>query len=229
MTTKQLRQIVNELNQGYSLRDYYTLPLSETVFYVETLWHKSIADPNWGPDPNPDSFYLIANETNKYIGIIQVLQEDLHWYILPKHRGKGMLTDALRKSVIGHLLRTRDQIRITIDQEIIGRKNFLSSEKVALSVGFKPSTINSAEYLLTRSEFINENRCSIPEHLSQKRLDYIKKLMEYSAHQYRMIHNEIQLKMGVTEYSEQLEELIIELKFEARRLEIAYWKNRNAI
>lgn len=222
MTTKKLRKTINEFNRGDSLRDYYKLPLSETVAYVETLWHKSDAD------LSPDSFYLIADESENYAGIIEVLKDDLHWYMLPKYRGKGLLTGALKKFVLGHLFRTRNQIRITIDQEIIGRKNFLASSEVAQAVGFKRSSIDSAEYRLTKDEFIDENGHFIPEHLSEKRLDFIKNLMDYSAHQYRLIHEEIQLKMGVSEYSEELAALTTELKHEARRLEAAYWKNRNA-
>lgn len=86
----------------------------------------------------PHTFYLIKNK-EEYVAAILVMSQDLHWFVHPKHSGKGYLSKALKEVILPYIFDVLEQEeqKITINKFEIGIDNYRSSEKVALSVGFK--------------------------------------------------------------------------------------------
>jgi hypothetical protein len=84
---------------------------------------------------NDCPYYFVKNDA-KFIGIVQNGGSDLHWYIKIKYRGQGHMTKALKKYILPHILKNKEEQLITINE---GAESclFEKSEKLALRLGFK--------------------------------------------------------------------------------------------
>ena len=157
MTDKEIKRLVNKLNKGVKTDLIQRRALAETVEFAK-VWMKR-PDPKddisnrWGPS----EFYLIKNKDGTYVSAVLVMLNNLHWYVLNQYRGKGFLSKALRETILYHLLQQkREGISISIDKSVIGEKNYISSERVALKVGFTKQDVkpNSAsEYFLNPKSY----------------------------------------------------------------------------
>ena len=143
---KQLSEKISKANNNsLNNKEYETLS-SNVDYFVETIQYKDYFENS--------KFYFIKNAKNKYVGIVQDGGNDLHWYILPHHRGNGYLTNALRETILPHLLIDKVSQCITINEGHISKKMADASEKVALSVGFKKiwDKDHSKIFILNKSE-----------------------------------------------------------------------------
>lgn len=155
------------------------------------------------------------------------MMRDLHWFVLPEYRGMGHLTNALKESIIPHLLLRRDEQRITINEAEIGKDHFTASEKVALSVGFIMSDDNDGEYFFS-------NNCSDSEdadfgkdsEISYDKMNELKKHINYLGRSLWTIQTEIEMKLGQTDYSDELKDLVQEIRNHTWKLE-DFWWSRN--
>lgn len=99
----------------------------------------------------PRTFFLIKNK-KEYVSAILLMFDDLHWFVHPKHRGKGYLSKALKEVVLPYIFDVleQDEQKITINNFEIGIDNYKSSEKVALSAGFKK--IDDINFIINASD-----------------------------------------------------------------------------
>lgn len=137
MTDQDIEHIIEKLNRCNADEDIFIRPLSVTVD-LGMVWCSinSLRNKSMSLD-GPHSFYFIKNIEGTYIGTVYNMDGDLHWLVLPHHRGKGLLTNALSKTILPHIFQdNREEQRITIDREKIGDINYIASLKVALSIGF---------------------------------------------------------------------------------------------
>jgi hypothetical protein len=132
MTNEQLDKLINLLNDGgisNSTRIDILKPLSKGCIYTSVCDLKTKALNNTCP------YYFIKN-SDKYVGVVQNGGSDLHWYLKKAHRGKGLMTSALKNFILPHILSTKFEQLITIDGGE-PQCDFIKSEKIALRVGFK--------------------------------------------------------------------------------------------
>lgn len=134
MTDKTIQAIIDHFNGKNSQAYIASHPIGENIEYG-IVW-KDI-DFNKLGDVSPYRFYFIKNAKGKCIGAVLDMRMDLHWYINPVARKKGLLTKALTQSILPHLSRTRKEQIITINKEDIGVDNFEASLKTATLAGFK--------------------------------------------------------------------------------------------
>lgn len=85
------------------------------------------------PFNNYDHFLI--KKDKKYVGIVMGGSCELHWYLKPDYRGKGLMTKALNKYIIPNLLATAESVTISINEG--DTLYFQQSYKLALRVGFK--------------------------------------------------------------------------------------------
>ena len=132
MTANQLQSFINKLNQGTYHKTIFKHQISREVDYAKLWWSTR------STEVEPDDYFFIKNK-DEYVGAIFYKRADLHWYMAPKHRGKGYLTNALKNSILPFIFDEfgKSEQRITITESEIGKDNYKSSSGVALNVGFK--------------------------------------------------------------------------------------------
>ena len=144
MTQENLIQALLDFRTN-KIKDAYFLTLSDDVEFV-VAWLKNLIrhrDNKIYYAKNRHKFYLIKNAFGKYASIVQSIEgelQDLHWYVLDSERKQGHLTNALKKTILPHLMINKEVQRITIDVDAIGELNYQNSKKVALKVGFEQLT-----------------------------------------------------------------------------------------
>jgi hypothetical protein len=124
------------------------------------------------------------------------------------------------------LFLTRDEQRITIKELEIGLANFEASEKVAFNLGFVKSTdgiLPSNDMFVTENYFIGEN---VP--LSSDRIDELKKYINFLSRSLWTIQTEIEMKFGETDYSDELKDLVYQIRNHTWKLEDFYWNNKES-
>lgn len=107
-----------------------------------------------------DTYYLIKNDFNQIVGVVYDMIDDLHWYITPKFRKLGYLSNVLKNELLPYLLTKKSKIYITISKEIECYRQSLS---VAKKVGFnlvrksKHYSCNGItyKYVLTKNRFLS--------------------------------------------------------------------------
>ena len=151
---------------------------------------------------------------------------DLHWFVLPQYRGKGHLTKSMKSTIIPHLFLSRDQQRITIDEMQIGSLNFKASQKVALVLGFIKS--EEEDYILLKDHSSNENsNAGENSEITPERLGELRKQINFLARSLWAIETEIEMGYGKTEYSEELQQLVWQIKNHTWKIEDFWWgKNK---
>ncbi len=204
----------------------YNRPISSNVDFAKIWLDKPKLTDSVSSSDGPDIFYLIKNNENIFVAIVFDMIRDLHWFVHPDYRGDGHLTEAMKNTIIPHLFLTRDEQRITIKEIEIGIDNFEASEKVALNLGFVKST--DGEYLLSNDGFVTENYnvvVDIP--ISSDRIDELKKHINFLSRSLWTIQTEIEMKFVETDYSDELKDLVYQIRNHTWKLEDFYWNSKN--
>lgn len=229
MTDKSLHSLVDNINSGNTGSTLiFRRPLSQYVDFAKIWIKKPTANDNVISSDGPDHFYLIKNNEGICVAIVFDMLRDLHWFVLPQYRGEGYLTQSMKSTIIPHLFLSRDQQRITIDEMQIGPHNFKASQKVALNLGFIKR--EEQDYVLLKDDSTNENP-NIGENseLTTERMGELRKQINFLARSLWTIQTEIEMGYGKTEYSEELQKLVGQIKNHTWKIEDFLWSNKKNI
>lgn len=123
---------------------------------------------------------------------------DLHWVILPEHRKKGYLTIALKEAIIPYLfnIAEREELKISINELEISKKNYDASMRTALNIGFKK--IDDKNFILVENDFdfSNEELDIKYKGLSDGEIEDICKELKEIAKKVSVINSKIELTFG---------------------------------
>lgn len=170
----------------------------------------------------PYNLYVIRDEANVHVGIVLDMNDDLHWYVLPKYRKNGYLSRALSHIILPHLFENKKEQRITINSFKLTDKTVDASEAVALRLGFR--SIGAMEYLLMKKEFNRPKVIkALPAGMSDERLKVLIKRMNYISKSLQMIENETELSFGQSDYTTELKKLADDIHKFTWKLEDAWW------
>ncbi|AZA88555.1 hypothetical protein EG349_18155 [Chryseobacterium shandongense] len=227
MTNESLQSLLEKLNRNDASSSLiYLRSLSSNVDFAKIWLDKPKLTDSVTNSDGPDNFYLIKNSENIFVAIVFDMKRDLHWFVLQNYRGMGYLTEAMKDIIIPHLFLSRDEQRITIRENEIGRDNFTASEKVAVGLGFTAS--ENGEY------FLSNDQCTIDglnlgqdTQLSSDRIDELKKHINYLGRSLWTIQTEIEMNFGNTDYSEELKELVGQIRTHTWKLEDFYWDSKS--
>lgn len=228
MKKEEIISLVNKLNKNKTAGLIHLRPLSETVDFAKVWLDKPSPTNNMAWPDGPEIFYFIKNHDGFYTAAVLDMENDLHWVVLPRFRGQGILTYALKETIMFHLFQTREEQKITINEDEIGRKNFKASVNVALKVGFvKAFNNDDSQYILKKDKyyskiFISGHNIGIPE----ERMQEIKKQINYISHLLWLVQTEIEMKLGETEYTAGLKDLVKKIKQQTWRFEDSWWKSK---
>lgn len=139
MKTSTIEATINSLNI-HRPRDSSINSLSPTVdFFTDTVIVQAYNEGVAGRKVLQQThfFYMIKNESGAYVGAVYLMMEDMHWVILKPYRKKGYLINAMQETIIPHLFLESDIIRISINLNDIGNKNYLASKGLADKLGFR--------------------------------------------------------------------------------------------
>lgn len=153
MTDNFIKDLIGKLNKNKASESIFLRPLTCNVDFA-IVWHSAKdAFSSRIKLFGPDKFYFIKNDDGIYVAAVNDGGGDLHWIVLPKYRGFGYLTTALKKTILPHIFHSnkKTEQRITVNRNIIGDKNYLASTNVAKSLGFIEQQNNSDKTELTIS------------------------------------------------------------------------------
>lgn len=219
MTDKSLHSLIDNLNSG-NTESYliFRRPLNQYVDFAKIWIEKPTANDNVTSSDGPDHFYLIKNNEGVFVAIVYDMLRDLHWFVLPHYRGKGHMTQSMKTTIIPHLFLSRDQQRITIDETQIGPRNFKASQKVALDLGFIKS--EEEDYILLEDHSSKESpNTGENSELTPERVGELRKQINFLARSLWAIQTEIEMGYGKTEYSEELQKLVRQIKNHTWKIE----------
>lgn len=226
MTDKTLKKLIDKLNNGNTGGLIHLRPFSENVDYGR-VWLNAPKKTDRIVHPDgPFSFYFIKNEDGRYVATVLDMSTDLHWFVDRKFRKRGYLTNAMKMTILPHLLQSRERQRITIDESQIGKQNYLSSKGVALKLGFEQAE-NEWEFFLQADRIdcdihiCGENR--LPQ---QERMEQLKKEINYLGRSLWIIQTEIEMGLGESCLTEELLGLAEEVKGYASKVEDVWWDHR---
>ncbi|MDD2799362.1 MAG: hypothetical protein PHV20_12290 [Bacteroidales bacterium] len=229
MTDRYLIRLIKKLNSSNSNELIHLRPLSKHVDFAKVWIEKPKTTDNISYPDCAYKFYFIKNKEGLYVATVLDMNTDLHWLVLKEYRGNGYLTNALRETILPHLFQDRNEQIITINEYHSGSRNYISSEKVAINLGFVKSEGKESKrkYLLS-----NENYKSIPYNygvnteITEERLNVLIKRINHLSRSLWVIQTEVQMKLGDSDYSEELFELVKEIRKHTYRLEDAWWDNK---
>lgn len=156
-TNEDLNKIINAYNKCESK---WTIKISlsgyiDYITFLETKEMKLNSEINYVDFNN----YFLLKMNNKYVGIIQDMENDLHIYIKKSYRKKTNLIEELNNTIIPFLLNKREAQKLTFINEKV-EQYFLSSlhniKKVSdLKAIIENSYINYEykEYIFNINEF----------------------------------------------------------------------------
>lgn len=227
MTDKSLQSLIENLNTGNIESSLiFSRQLSQYVDFAKIWLEKPKVNDSVTSSDGPDNFYLIKNDEGIFVAIVYDMLQDLHWFVVPQHRGKGHLTQSMQNTIIPHLFLNRDEQRITIDETQIGSINFEASQKVTLNLGFTKR--EEEDYILLKDYSIDESPTEGENaELTPERVDELRKQINFLARSLWTIQTEIEMGYGKTEYSENLEELVRHIKNHTWKLEDFWCCNKN--
>ena len=93
MTASQLQLFVNKLNKGTYHKTIFKHQISKEVDFAKVWQSQNTIE------VQPFNFFFFKNDT-EYVGAVLLMCNDLHWFVTPKQRGKGYLTNALRNTIL---------------------------------------------------------------------------------------------------------------------------------
>lgn len=230
MTNESLQSLLSILNNNEKASGLiYLRPLSANVDFAKIWIEEPKQTDSVTSSDGPDNFYLIKDDSNVFVSIVYDMWKDLHWFVLPEYRGMGHLTKALRQTIIPHLFLNRDEQRITINEIEIGKDNFKASEKVALSLCFTKGFDNDGQYFLSNKQYISEDfNFGKDSELSYERMIELKKHINYLSRSLWAIQTEIEMKLGKTDYSNELKDLVSDIRNHTWKLEDFWWQNNQS-
>lgn len=225
MRTNQFQSLLNRLNKKDRHKDIFLSPISDNVDFGR-YWDK-LPSPKIPPasGDGPYSFYFIKNEDGIYVSVVLDMNHDLHWYVSPKHRKRGILTNAMNLSIIPDLASRRESQRISIDPQILTEAEVEASQAVAMNLGFvfKDSGDRAFIYELDLKGQKRSGSKNRHKGMEEERMEVLVNKINYLSRSLWLIENEVNAAFGNSAYSKKLINLVDEIKEHTYRLEDVYY------
>jgi hypothetical protein len=215
MRENELKRLVNELNRGTGKSLIFRRQIGKYV-EVAKYWDKKPSMKRARlMQTSSKVMFFIKNEHEQFVGVVYDMGYDLHWYVLPKFRGQGHLTKALKESVIPYLFEVMmcEEIKISIDIHAIGESNYAASRKVAEAIGFRGTNNSDVHFVLKSEDFdfseYNEDNDK-NNLLNWDEEEELKAKLRFLGEQVRLISDELMMRfeddVHLQEYADALED-----------------------
>jgi hypothetical protein len=208
MTDAELELMLDSLNKKDAAALVFLTPLSAAVDYGKAWAHYPLPGL---VSYEPQKVYCIKNNDGIYVAVVLNIGENLHWLVGRKHRRHGYLPAALKDCILPHLFQYRRIQRLLINRHSVEEGAFDASVKIALKAGFVPVTADAdgSSFMATYAGSSFDKNFREPGHItiSKERIVALKKQMNFIAQSLLLVQTEIEIKRGVSKYSEKLKDL----------------------
>lgn len=217
MTDKNLQEILDDVNKGESA-SIHKRQLKKNVD-IAKVWLEKAKN---GVQFDPLSCFFVKNNDGLYVGIVYDMIYDLHWYISPNFRKKGLLTKAMQEIILPYLSQSRGEQSISIDSSQLMDSNYEASLKVAQALGFQLES--GKRYVLDLARYSSEEWIEGENNdLTQDRIEFLKNQLESISYSLWKIQTEVQMNLGESVFTEEVLQLVEEIKSKRNILQDEYW------
>lgn len=219
MTNTDIVKLINQLNQCSSDNQFllYKFGISSNVEFSK-VWDKKF--------DTPLHFFLIKDGAD-YVGAVNVLSNDLHWYILKEHRKKGHLTKALKNYILPYLFEVQG---IEVQKISITKFNsdtvYNSSLSIAKKLGFKSTGPETFELRKEDFQYSFSTDLFIYDGLDEPKYNQLIAELKAISIRLEQIHTEIEYAFGLNSKDYQnpdLKELAIKVNSRQWTIEDMYF------
>ena len=224
MTEKQLEKLIDELNSNPESPKFLLTQISVDIYFGKVWYNLPWEDQK---EYFGENYYFINNHNSGFIGIVEASISEMHVYLKPEFRCKGIMSMSLRETIIPHMFwyMESEKLTITIDQAFHG-KQFNKVENSSHLALFKDkNTIADRlfEYFAYKNEFPELKSFGKKSHLVDtkefkflyNRINSINAQLQYMKERYEILF-------------EEEEEFISYIKDDVRRFENDYDKKLRA-
>ncbi|HBW81570.1 MAG TPA: hypothetical protein DEF78_17465, partial [Sphingobacterium sp.] len=214
---ENLQEILDDANTGESA-SIHRRELKKNVDIAKVWLEKTKNGVQFDPLP----CFFIKNDDGLYVGIVYDMIYDLHWYISPNFRKRGLLTKSMREIILPYLSQTREKQSISIDSSQLIDLNYEASLKVAQNLGFQFESGKS--YVLDLEKYSLEEWIEGENNdLSQERIEFFKNQLETISYSLWKIQTEVEMNLGESVFTEEVLQLVEEIKSKRDILQDEYW------
>jgi len=208
MTDLQLESLIDSLNNHTAGELIFLTPLSPLVEYGK-VWSMK-------PYPTlasyaPRKIYCIKNNVGIYVAAVMDADSNLYWLVSKKYRRQGHLPKALQDIILPHIFQYRKEQRVTINEQFLDKGSFTASVKIAVKAGFVKISNESgvSTFLAHNTGKPIDKNFKEPGNtaISKERIIALKKQINFISQSLLLVQTEIEIKRGVSKYSEKLKEL----------------------
>ena len=147
---------------------------------------------------------------------------DLHWYLSPNFRKKGLLTKAMQEIILPSLSQFRGEQTISIDSSQLMDSNYEASLKVVQALGFQFES--GKRYVLDLERYSSEEWIEGENNdLTQDRIEFLKDQLETISYSLWKIQTEVEMDLGESVFTEEVLQLVEEIKSKRNILQDEYW------
>ena len=229
MTDQQLESLIDSLNNNTAGELIFLTPLSTLVEYGKA----------WAMKPcptlasyQPQKIYCIKNDEGIYVAVVLDAGNDLYWLVSKQYRRQGHLPKALQEIILPHIFQYRREQRITINKHVLDEGCVTAATKIAVKAGFVKAggdTEVSTYHVQHTGQVIDKNfkepgNTVIPK----ERIVALKKQINFISQSLLLVQTEIEIKRGVSKYSEKLKELCNDIYKNMDRLDNVCCNNNSS-
>jgi hypothetical protein len=208
MTNLELEFLIESLNKKNTGELIFLKPLCGLVEYGKAFALK----PNLSlAHYEPQKIYCIRNREGIYVAAVADGGTNLHWLVLKDYRRQGHLSAALQQIIMPHIFQHKREQRIIIDENLLDEGSFTASKKIAVKAGFVKTHDNEGvlTYQLQKpggqvDKYFKEPGSTV---ISRERMIVLKKQLNFISQSLLLVQTEIEIKRGVSKYSEKLKDL----------------------
>jgi len=199
MTEEQLEKLVDELNADPGSSKFILTQIDADIFFG-TVWYNLPWENQ--TEYRGDTYYFINRLDCGFVGAVEASNSEMHAYLKPNFRGNGIMSGALRNSILPHFFwyNKTKKCRITIDQNF-HEKRFEEIEKSALLAGFKDKIAivdHLFEYFAYKNDYPEFSKIEGISHLVTEkefrflhdRINAINAQLQYMKERYEILFNE---------------------------------------
>jgi len=208
MTDQQLESLIDSLNNNTAGELIFLTPLSSLVEYGKVWTMKPCLRLD---SYHPQKIYCIKNGAGVYVAVVLDADNNLYWLVSKQYRRQGHLPTALQEIILPHIFQYRKEQKITINEQVLDEGCFIAASKIAVKAGFVKTAGDTevATYHVQHTGQPIDKNFKEPGNtvISKQRIVALKKQINFISQSLLLVQTEIEIKRGVSKYSEKLKEL----------------------
>jgi len=212
---KTIKKILDTLNHQNGKCQIVARSLADHIEFAR-LWDEPVTESS---DIPFFDIYLIKEGTI-YVGAVMEFDKGIYAYLSASYRKKGIMSSALKKVILPHLLQRQPVIRAFIGRSM-NERQYTIAKKLAISSGFNMLLEDHTGCRLMMDVTSLKERVfitGINKPLSEERKLFLKNRIGFATDLLSIVQTELEFSCGISAYSEELNDLIRLLEIQVDKL-----------